>query len=215
MMGNSYRGVPGKPDVSVRRRERDGRECLGTTEGEYGILEMTQYFLAIQLVEYITDLDECNNPKIISSETSHSSTHPFTNPNPSTPQLLNPNTQYPNPLKHRKMPSSTTPTFVHSETIHIGNWLIQRGEAIFMFIVGMFLGLFFFLFTFRVFDEFIRPVYFAGLPGLRDRNVDVDVGLGLGLDRMGGRGGMDGNLRGGRGGSDAVPVPVDRFRGVV
>lgn len=53
--------------------------------------------------------------------------------------------------------------------VHIGDWDIDRSEAIFVFIVGMLLGLFFFLFTLRIFDGIIRPKFFPALPS--DRNV--------------------------------------------
>lgn len=63
---------------------------------------------------------------------------------------------------------SSVETFdVKSESIRVGEWIIERSEAIFLFIVGMLLGLFIFFFTLRIFDGIIRPKYFPALPSVR------------------------------------------------
>ncbi|KAI9646314.1 hypothetical protein NHQ30_005755 [Ciborinia camelliae] len=55
--------------------------------------------------------------------------------------------------------------------IHVGNMVVDRNQAIFMFIIGMMLGIFIFFFTLKLFDQVIRPRCFPTLPSIRNTRL--------------------------------------------
>ncbi|TEY64855.1 hypothetical protein BOTCAL_0142g00120 [Botryotinia calthae] len=62
---------------------------------------------------------------------------------------------------------SPLPTFEHSGSVSVSERAVNKTAAIVMFVIGMLLGLSFFIATLRLFDEVIRPRYFPSLPSFR------------------------------------------------
>ncbi|TGO53760.1 hypothetical protein BCON_0118g00150 [Botryotinia convoluta] len=63
--------------------------------------------------------------------------------------------------------------FEHSGSVNVSERAVDKTAAIVMFVIGMLLGLSFFIVTLRLFDETIRPKYFPSLPSFRSSTERV------------------------------------------
>lgn len=63
--------------------------------------------------------------------------------------------------------------FEHPGGINVSERAVDKTAAIVMFVIGMLLGLSFFIVTLRLFDETIRPKYFPSLPSFRSSTERV------------------------------------------
>ncbi|KAF5877780.1 uncharacterized protein Bfra_002147ob [Botrytis fragariae] len=80
--------------------------------------------------------------------------------------------------------------FEHSGSVNVSERAVDKTAAIVMFVIGMLLGLSFFIVTLRLFDETIRPKYFPSLPSFRSSTERVTTSSGgtaiTPLERYGG-----------------------------
>ncbi|TGO76593.1 hypothetical protein BELL_0147g00110 [Botrytis elliptica] len=82
--------------------------------------------------------------------------------------------------------------FEHSGSVSVSERAVDKTAAIVMFVIGMLLGLSFFILTLRIFDETIRPKYFPSLPSFRSSTERVTRSSG------------------------GTPItPIERYRGLV